>query len=176
MAIGEAHLYNWPVGLAEVLSSERVSVSNDVEGRVRDKDEALARLSTMLASATEGAGPSMARILEVLTARETLQSTGVGGGVAIPHGAMEDLDRQIAALLVCPAPIPFEAIDGEPVSILFALVGPKGAPAEHLKILARMSRLLRKPAFRQRLASSARGADAYALIVEAEQSDSRGDR
>lgn len=138
---------------------------------MRDKAGALERLSALLASGSTAV--SKARILTVLREREALQSTGVGGGVAVPHGAVDELDRQVGALLVCPEPIPFDAIDGEPVSILFALVGPKGAPAEHLKILARMSRLLRQESFRRSLADAARGRDAFDLIARTEHDGGR---
>ncbi len=156
------------MGLADVLSVDRVSVSTVTEGVVRDKVGALDRLSEMLASGARGV--SAAQIQHVLAEREAVQSTGVGGGVAVPHGAVAELDHQVGSVLVCPDPIPFDAIDGEPVRILFALVGPKGSPAQHLKILARMSRLLRHEDFRQHLARAACGADAFALIIAAEQS------
>jgi PTS system nitrogen regulatory IIA component len=156
------------VGVAEILAAKRVAVSNDAEGLVCDKQEALERLASLLATGDDGV--TSAEILEVLVERERLQSTGVGGGVAVPHGSVERLDRQIGALLVCPRPIDFDSIDGEPVNILFALVGPKGAPAEHLKILARVSRLLRELSFRQRLAAASEGAEAYELICSSERS------
>jgi PTS system nitrogen regulatory IIA component len=155
------------VSIVEILSPDRVSVSSETEGIVRDKPAALERLARMLAS---GQGEVDAhQILEVLSERERLQSTGVGGGVAVPHGAVTALQRQIGALLVCPRPIEFDAIDGAPVNILFALVGPKGAPAEHLKILARVSRLLREAGFRQRLAQAQTGSEAYELISTSER-------
>lgn len=152
--------------LSDVLSESRVVVSGDSEGQVRDKMSALRRLAALLASGQELVTDD--DIFRVLTEREQLQSTGVGGGVAVPHGCVAHLDRQIAALLVCPQPIPFDAIDGEPVSILFALVGPKGAPAQHLKILAQMSRLLRDGTFREQLSSATVGRDAFALIESRE--------
>jgi PTS system nitrogen regulatory IIA component len=154
------------VAFGDILTAQRVSVSTADEGLVRDKGSALRRLSELLASGATTV--NVEQILAVLTAREELQSTGVGGGVAVPHGSVELLDTQIGALLVCPSPIPFDAIDGSPVNILFALVGPKGKPAQHLKVLARMSRLLRKDAFRVKLASAARGEDAYVLIRDNE--------
>jgi nitrogen PTS system EIIA component len=150
------------VSVAEILAPGRVTVSNETEGVVRDKRTALERLSGLLAA--DGKTVSPERVLDVLEARERLQSTGVGGGVAVPHGSVEELDRQIGALLVCPSPIPFDAIDGAPVSIVFALVGPKGSPAEHLKILARVSRLLRDQGFRAALTSVGSGLEAYELI------------
>jgi nitrogen PTS system EIIA component len=155
------------VPVADVLSLERVSVANEAEGTVRDKPTALERLAELLARGQDNVTPE--RILTVLAEREKLQSTGVGGGVAVPHGSVEHLERQIGALLVCPKPIPFDAIDGEPVSILFALVGPKGSPAEHLKILARMSRLLRDAGFRERLVQSRGSDEAWELIRTTEK-------
>ena len=92
----------------------------------------------------------------------------MGGGVAIPHGSLERLDRTVGAVLLCPEPVDFEAIDGAPVSILFAVVGPKRATGEHLKTLARVSRLLRDDGFRERLLSAHDGAEAYAMIAAEE--------
>jgi len=150
------------MALLDILTAERVAVSGPTERQVCDKPTALQRLARLLASGQSTV--TAERILEVLAERERLQSTGVGGGVAVPHGSVDRLDQQVGALLVCPRPIPFDAIDGEPVNILFALVGPKGAPAEHLKILARVSRLLREASFRQRLAQVAAADEAYELL------------
>ncbi len=148
--------------IIDILSAERVAVSNLAEGSVRDKPSALERLAGLLATGQRVVDAE--RILQVLVERERLQSTGVGGGVAVPHGSVDHLERQVGALLVCPDPIPFDAIDGEPVNILFALVGPKGVPAEHLKILARVSRLLRDGSFRRRLGQVTAGREAYELM------------
>jgi len=158
------------VSVSEVLLVQRVSVANVEEGLVRDKNEALERLAAMLARGDHSAPQD--QILEVLTERERLQSTGVGDGVAVPHGSMFQLDNQVGALLLCPEPIDFKAIDGAPVSILFALIGPKAAPAQHLKILAQVSRLLRHASFREQLLNSACGAAAHALMCEAERGGS----
>src|SRR5262245_14702945 len=137
------------MGVLDILTADHVSVSSQEEGIVSSKAAALMRLATMLAM---GANDVRAEEIDrVLTERERLQSTGVGGGVAIPHGGIERLKRQIGAVLICPTPIEFEAIDGAPVSILFAVIGPKGATGEHLKTLARVSRLLRDDSFRERL-------------------------
>ena len=154
------------MAVAEILSADRVSVSSPTEGLIRGKREALERLSAMLASGQQTV--CVERILDVLVEREKLQSTGVGDGVAVPHGSIDDLERQIGALLVCPQPIPFDAIDGQPVSILFALVGPKGAPAQHLKVLARVSKILRQDSIRKKLAGARAGREAYELIVDCE--------
>ncbi len=154
------------MSVSEILLVQRVSVANAEEGLVRDKTEALQRLAAMLADGEHSANED--QILRVLMARERLQSTGVGEGVAVPHGSMEELDCQVAALLLCPDPIDFGAIDGAPVNILFALVGPKAAPAQHLKILARVSRMLRHSSFREQLLNSSTGSAAHQLICETE--------
>lgn len=150
----------------EILSADRVSVASAAEGLVRSKPEALVRLAALLARGQDVA--SADEIERVLRDREQLQSTGVGGGVAIPHGAIDRVDRIIGAVLLCPAGIPFEAIDGAPVTILVAVIGPKRATGEHLKTLARVSRLLRDDSFRTRLLASPDGGSAFNLIANEE--------
>ena len=129
---------------------------------MQSKAEALHRLGELLARGEPRLDPR--EVEQVLREREQLQSTGVGGGVAIPHGAVERLDRLRGAVLLCPKPIPFDAIDGAPVSILFAVVGPKRATGEHLKSLARISRLLRDDGFRERLLRATTGPGAFETI------------
>src|SRR5262249_50786431 len=150
------------MSVVDILTPKHVSVANDTEGLVRSKQEAITRLAALLAEGPVD-GVSATEIARVLDEREKLQSTGVGGGVAIPHGAIERLQRLVGAVLLCPTPIEFEAIDGEPVSILFAVIGPKRATGEHLKTLARVSRLLRDDRFRARLLEAPTGRAAYDL-------------
>jgi PTS system nitrogen regulatory IIA component len=152
--------------LTEILSTERVKVAARGTG-VESKDDALHALAKLLASGASS--PGATDFYRVLAEREALQSTGIGDGVAIPHGALENLGGQLAALLICPGGIPFDAIDGNPVYILFAVVGPKRATGEHLKTLARISRLLRDPSFREKLLGSVDRAQAYSLIRSAEE-------
>ncbi|MDI3290456.1 PTS sugar transporter subunit IIA [Polyangium sp. 15x6] len=155
------------MGVLEILSADHVSVANEVEGVVRSKPEALRRIAELLARGLVPVTP-VAEIERVLVERERLQSTGVGGGVAIPHGGLEGLDRHVGAVLLCPHPIDFDAIDRAPVGILFAVVGPKRAAGEHLKTLARVSRLLRDDEFRKRLLLAPSGADAFRIIAAEE--------
>jgi PTS system nitrogen regulatory IIA component len=133
------------------------------------KSDALALLASLLAKGTPGL--PRAEIERVLIEREQLQSTGIGDGVAIPHGALADLGAQIASLLIVPDGVEFAAIDGQKVTILFAVVGPKRATGEHLKALARVSRLLRNKGFRDQLVASPDAEAVYGLIAkeEAEQ-------
>jgi PTS system nitrogen regulatory IIA component len=148
--------------VVDILTAERVSVAGATEGEVRSKSEALARLGALLARGHAKAPAS--EIEAILADRERLQSTGVGGGVAIPHGVLDKLDAQIGAVLLCPRGIDFDAIDHEPVTILFAVMGPKKATGEHLKTLARVSRLLRLEDFRARLLAQPSGAAAFDLL------------
>jgi len=154
------------MGVCDILSRDRVSVAS-VEGEpVRSKSDALKRLSTLLARGQDVV--SNDEIERVLTERERLQSTGVGGGVAIPHGSVDGLDRLIGAVLLCPQPIEFEAIDSAPVSILFAVIGPKRATGDHLRTLARVSRLLRDDNFRAKLLRAPSGAAAFEMLAAEE--------
>ncbi len=154
------------MGVSEIITPEHVSVAGAAEGTVTTKREAIHRLAVLLSRRQTVV--SAAEIEVVLNERERLQSTGVGGGVAIPHGSIDRLERTIGAVLLCPAPIEFDAIDAAPVSILFAVVGPRRATGEHLKTLARVSRLLRDDGFRTRLVAAASGREAYAIIAAEE--------
>ena len=119
---------------------------------------------------SEGTGISQAPVEQVLTERESLQSTGIGEGVAIPHGALAELESQYAALLIVPGGLEFEAIDGNKVHLLFGVIGPKRATGEHLKTLARISRLLKNREFRERLVAAENRRTAYrAIVVQEEQ-------
>jgi PTS system nitrogen regulatory IIA component len=151
--------------VVDILSPKRVAVARDKK-QVSSKDDVLRLLSDLLAT---GDSRLDARAIEdVLTKREHQQSTGVGGGVAIPHAAVEDLDRILGAVLLCPDPVGFDAVDGHPVSIFFAVIGPRRAVGEHLKTLARVSRLLRDDQFRARLVEASDGAAAFAMIASEE--------
>ena len=154
------------MGVSEILTAQQVSVANAAEGEVRSKADVLRRLSVLLANGQRVV--SSDDIARVLVEREKLQSTGVGGGVAIPHGAIDSLEKLVGAVLLCADPVDFDAIDGAPVSIFFAVVGPKRATGEHLKTLARVSRLLRDDGFRARLLHAPNGAAAFALIAAEE--------
>ncbi|MDA0654317.1 MAG: PTS IIA-like nitrogen regulatory protein PtsN [Proteobacteria bacterium] len=106
------------------------------------------------------------KIFEVLLERERLGSTGVGNGIAIPHGRLAEVDRLFGFFARIETPVDFDAIDGAPVDLVFLLLAPEAAGADHLKTLARVSRLLRDKAMCEKL-RGARSADAlYALLTE----------
>ena len=126
------------------------------------KAGALRILAGLLARGDERLGE--AAVLEVLLAREQLASTGVGSGVAIPHGRVRELDEIRAAMVIAPRGVDFEAIDGEPVRLLVAIVAPKDKPSQHLKVLADVSRLLRRAWVREALVEAPGPDEAYELV------------
>jgi PTS system nitrogen regulatory IIA component len=109
-------------------------------------------------------------VLEVLTERERLASTGVGSGVAIPHGRVGTMERLRAALAICPTGIPFEAVDGAPVRIIVGVLAPVHHTGDHLRVLARVSRLLRNASVREDLLRAASPEEAFAIIASADAS------
>lgn len=110
-------------------------------------------------------------VVERLTDREKLGSTGFGGGVAIPHGKVEGLDRVVGVFVRLDAPIEFQAIDDMPVDIVFMLLSPPAAGAEHLKALARVSRALRDKIFLAKLRGAGSDDALFALLATCEARD-----
>src|SRR5436305_12423144 len=106
------------------------------------------------AKAAELCGQSELTIFETLQQREKLGSTGVGNGIAIPHGKLPKLDKLVGLFARLETPIDFEALDGKPVDLVFVLLAPESAGADHLRALARISRLLRDGEVARRLRSS----------------------
>jgi mannitol/fructose-specific phosphotransferase system IIA component (Ntr-type) len=96
-----------------------------------DKNEIIERLVDLVVRDLKGTGKD--RILEAVLAREELMSTGVGNGVAIPHGKTASIDSLIAAFGRCREPVDYDALDGMPVSLVFLLVGPEDAAGPHIK-------------------------------------------
>lgn len=157
--------------LAELLTVDRI----DTDLAAHDKDEALqamARLlTTGLSPGTEGGpAPSAEDVHRVLAEREAMASTGVGEGVAIPHGRLAGLTRFVGALAIQRHGVSFDAVDGRPASILFALIGPDRAAGEHLKCLARITRVLRDDAVRARLLDADDASEALRIVLEVDGS------
>jgi nitrogen PTS system EIIA component len=117
---------------------------------VRTKREVLAEMAASLAKVEPQIEAD--RLLDVLMEREALQSTGIGEGVAIPHGKLPGLDRLVASFARSRVGIDFESIDGQLTHHFFLLVVPEHSGGQYLKALARISRFFRDPAFRQGLA------------------------
>ena len=107
------------------------------------------------------------KVIASLLEREKLGSTGIGQGVAIPHGKSESVSGLVAALGISKAGVNFEALDGEPVHLVFLLVAPPDSSGSHLKALARISRLLKDKFFRQAL-KEAKSTEEIQKIIEEE--------
>ena len=131
--------------------------------KAKSKKQALQELSTR---ASELTGIESTAIFETLLQRERLGSTGVGHGIAIPHGKLADLDRIFSLFARLDQPIDFDAIDDAPVDLVFLLLAPEGAGADHLKALARISRLMREPVAIEKLRASRDRAALYAVLTE----------
>jgi len=130
--------------------------------RAPGKKQVLQELARRAATVT---GIADKGIFDALVERERLGTTGIGGGVAVPHCRLPELDRLYGMFARLERPIPFEAIDDQPVDLVFLLLAPLEAGAEHLKALARVSRLLRDKAMCEKL-RGANSADAlYALLT-----------
>ena len=111
-------------------------------------------------------GIDVAVILEALSEREAAGSTGVGYGVAVPHARLPGLDRMRGVFVRLDQPVEFESVDEQPVDLIFALFAPPNASSEHLRALARVSRMLRQGDLREHL-RNARTPDAiHALLVQ----------
>ena len=105
-------------------------------------------------------------ILDLLVQREKLGSTGVGGGVAIPHARLPGIDHIVGMFAHLAHPVDFESLDEQPVDLVFLMLAPEAAGADHLKALARIARVLRDPVVVARLRGSPDNAALYAVLTE----------
>ena len=115
-------------------------------------------------------GVSERQIYDVLAERERLGSTGIGRGVAVPHGKLAGLPRLCGLFARLERPVPFEAIDDQPVDLVFALLAPAEAGAEHLRALACVSRLLRDAAVCHKLRGTDHADALFALLTDRSES------
>jgi PTS system nitrogen regulatory IIA component len=145
--------------LADLLSQRGILPSL----KAKTKKQALAELAE-LGSAV--AGLPVRDILDGLMQRERLGSTGLGGGIAIPHAKFRELDRIHCLFGRLDEPIEFEALDNEPVDLIFVLLAPEHASGDHLKALARISRLLREPKALDRLRSARDRTGLHAILTQ----------
>lgn len=130
--------------------------------KVNGKKQALQEIA---AKAAEITGQSDKAILEILLQREKLGSTGVGNGVAIPHGKLAKLNKVFGLFARLERPVDFEALDSQPVDLIFLLLAPEGAGADHLKALARVARLLRDAEVAKKLRESRDAEALYAVLA-----------
>jgi PTS system nitrogen regulatory IIA component len=130
--------------------------------KVTSKKQVLTELAS---KAAELSGQNERTVLEILQQREKLGSTGVGNGIAIPHGKLPKLGKLFGLFARLERPVDFEALDSQPVDLVFLLLAPEGAGADHLKALARVARLLRDPDVARKLRDSRDAEALYAVLA-----------
>ena len=130
--------------------------------KVTSKKQAIQELAARAARLT---GQNERGIFETLLQREKLGSTGVGSGIAIPHGKLAKLDKLFGLFARLDRPIDFDALDGQPVDLIFLLLAPETAGADHLKALARVARLLRDSDVARKLRQSRDAEAIYAVLA-----------
>ena len=145
--------------LSDLLTLERVKVPLESHS----KDEVLRELVQLAMPAADSA--ALERMVTAVLEREKLLSTGIGSGIAIPHGRTGEVDSLILAAGVAPVPIDFDALDGKPVSLFFLLLGPESAAGAHVRALGRISRIVRHEAVRDEL-SQATNAEEFLQRLE----------
>lgn len=144
--------------IAELLSPSHVAVGVDAASK-RD-------LFAFVAGMFEASGGiARAAIVDALTAREKLGSTGLGQGIAIPHGRIKGLKSAQGAFLRLKTPIAFDAPDGKPVAQIFVLLVPEQATEQHLQLLSELAQMFSDRGFRDRLAAAADAAAVHALFT-----------
>jgi len=147
--------------LTQLLTPDRISVplkATTKAGVLRELSELLVRQS----------GGTIEDVLRAVEDRERVLSTGVGLGIAIPHGRSPSMPDLAAVAGKSAQPIEFDALDGKPVQIFFLLVGPERCAGQHVKALSRIARLSRSDGFRHRLLAAATGPEFYQAVVDAE--------
>ena len=130
--------------------------------RANSKKQALQDIS---AQASRLVGRDEREIFDTLLQRERLGSTGIGEGIAIPHGKLPKLAGMFGLFARLDRPIDFDALDGEPVDMMFLLLAPEGAGADHLKALARVARMLREPGIHARIRAARDASALYAVLT-----------
>lgn len=149
--------------LSQLLTPARICVplhATDKAGVLRE----------LVAVTVRGNGDQSEEVLGAILERERQFPTGIGYGVAVPHGKTPALSSLVVAAGTTPAPVPYETIDGEPVRLFFLLAGPESAAAAHVKALSRISRLVRREPVRGRLLSARTPEEFYRVLCEAEAS------
>ena len=115
------------------------------------------------------AGIDQQELVRVLMERERLGSTGIGGGIGIPHGKLKNLDSLVLGFGLSREGVDFESIDKKATHIFFILITPENSTGLHLKLLARISRILKNDPFKQRLMNAADGDEIYEIIMEEDE-------
>ena len=145
--------------LADILAEDSVLVCTGL----KNKNDVLVKLAEAVAKKT---GQPSADIFEALNDRESLGSTGLGNGIAVPHGKFASLKGVLAMFMKLDKPVDFESVDDQPVDIVVMLLAPMGAGADHLKALARVARVLRTEAVTDALRRTDDAHKLYAILTQ----------
>jgi PTS system nitrogen regulatory IIA component len=145
--------------IADLLSPDGVVAALKANGKKQLLQELSARAASLIRLPER-------RVYETLNERERLGTTGVGQGIAVPHGRLADIDKITGVFARLETPIEYEAVDGQPVDLVFMLLAPEGAGADHLKALARVSRLLRNQSVCEKLRAAKSAEALYAILTE----------
>jgi PTS system nitrogen regulatory IIA component len=136
--------------------------------KARDKKGVLEEL---VAPVARIAGVNPEHLVRVLMERERLGSTGIGGGIGIPHGKLKDLESLVLGFGLSRKGVDFESIDGLPAHIFFLLITPENSTGLHLKLLARISRILKNDTFKKKLLEANGSDEIYSIIKEEEEEE-----
>ncbi len=149
--------------ISDILSPEVIEVNLDVA----DKDDAIKKIIDIAARSDKIL--DVKKVAETIFEREKLVSTGVGKGFAIPHGKTDAIKDIAAAFVITKNPIDFDSIDGEPVRFIFLLVGKETLLNTHIKLLSRISRLMNKEEFREKLLEAKSKDEVLSIFKEEEK-------
>jgi PTS system nitrogen regulatory IIA component len=136
--------------------------------RATSKDEVLAELVDVVV-ASLGLSAERDAVLQAVQERERVLSTGIGGGVALPHAKYNGLDDLVMAVGVSPGPVEYGSLDGRPVRLFFLLLGPDSAAGSHVRALSRISRIAQNESLRHRLVEAVNGEQFIRILGEAER-------
>lgn len=148
--------------LSEILKPQNIKVPLEA----KSKSEAIAELVNLLAANGEVTNPK--QVLEAVLDRESTRTTGIGNGLAIPHGKCDGTSNLAMAIGRPATPIDFQAIDGRPVNLIWLLTSPKDKTGPHIHALARISRLMTIDKFRQAIAGAKTAQELYDVIIQQE--------
>ena len=149
--------------ITDFLTADRVIA--DLSGK--EKPQVLEEMAHQLADSQSDLDPG--QVLQVLQDREKISTTAIGEGVAIPHGKLPSVEKISGLFARSLQGVDFASLDGEPTYLFFTLIAPQDAAADHLKALARISRLLKDPDLRHRLLAAATSQDLYNIIAIEDQ-------
>jgi PTS system nitrogen regulatory IIA component len=152
--------WNPQMKITDILTPQRIIAQIKADA----KPAILRELASVVATARPGLTADA--VIAVLEERERLGSTAIGDGIAIPHGKLAGIDEIMAAFGRSPAGVEFDSLDGNPTQLFFVLVAPENSASLHLKALARVSRLLKDPGFRDKLIAAPDAAQIFQLIAD----------